>query len=237
MGEMGWFSGRAVDLHPLSDVEHARLLLELAGNPDTLYLMGTRHLREDRFQSALEIAEALSVLGYSHQELKARALKGLAESQFNANARNYYLTQLQELEGQVELIPEAHDQENTLRTCRCSDVFRALGYHYNPSADPFHLFAESILFIFQDIHSWVSLRFRHGVMHVEITDSREEMSDHDYHVDIAYSEFLNVIQHPFQILRATIQIRDHSCNTLGLVTTIKWFHAFSGLFDTPKMKG
>ena len=56
---MGWFSGKASDLHPMEEVAHSKAMLELAGGPENLSDKMEVALHEGNYQWALELAEVL----------------------------------------------------------------------------------------------------------------------------------------------------------------------------------
>ena len=56
---MGWFSGKASELHPMEGVAHSEAILELAGGPDKLAEKMEAALAGENHQWALELADVL----------------------------------------------------------------------------------------------------------------------------------------------------------------------------------
>ncbi|MFO1266760.1 MAG: alkyl/aryl-sulfatase [Rubrivivax sp.] len=97
-GTMGWFDGNPTTLQPLSPRAQAERFAALAGGKERLF----EHLQAatDDPQWALQLADLVIQLGRhadAARRIKAEALVKLAERQFNAPARNYYLTYAKEL--------------------------------------------------------------------------------------------------------------------------------------------
>jgi alkyl sulfatase BDS1-like metallo-beta-lactamase superfamily hydrolase len=102
-GEIGWFSGNATDLFPLSDQERAQRMVKLAGGVDKLLANVKSALDAVDYQWAAELADHVLAIDPSHEEagvMKARALEALGRQQISANARNYLLSSALELRRQ-----------------------------------------------------------------------------------------------------------------------------------------
>ena len=99
-GELGWFSGNATELFPLSDQERARRMVDLTGGMAQLLAGVERALDSADYQWAAELADHVLAIEPSHQAarmMKARALEALGRQQISANARNYFLSSAVEL--------------------------------------------------------------------------------------------------------------------------------------------
>lgn len=91
----GWFDGNPTNIFPLSARQRAERLAALAGGQEKILASALTALAQQDFQWALEQADYALALDQANRAamlLKARALRGLAERQVNATARNYYLT-------------------------------------------------------------------------------------------------------------------------------------------------
>ena len=99
-GELGWFSGNASELFPLSDQERAQRMVNLAGGVAQLLAACERALEAADYQWAAELADDVLAVEPSHQEartMKSRALEAQGRQQISANARNYFLSSALEL--------------------------------------------------------------------------------------------------------------------------------------------
>ena len=105
-GYLGWFSGDAADLHPVTGSERSQQFAKLAGGPDALAKAAQTALDEGDTRWAVELARELSRID-GQRELAAKVLeKGftqLGEQSRSANGRNYYLTQALEWGGEFEI--------------------------------------------------------------------------------------------------------------------------------------
>ncbi len=113
-GYLGWFTGNASDLSPLSDKQRAGHLLTLAGGGDRVLAAAQAALDNGDTRWALELADALIAAGNRQEEarrLRVAGLERLASEEISANGRAYYLTQARETEGFE--IP-AFDSKNAL---------------------------------------------------------------------------------------------------------------------------
>ncbi len=100
-GTLGWFSGDPADLRPVTGVEQSQLMADLAGGADALAKSARTALDS---QPAWTLTLATHLLRLDHaeaQELRAAALRKLAEGETASSVRNYYLTSAAEAEGFV----------------------------------------------------------------------------------------------------------------------------------------
>ncbi len=101
-GYLGWFDGNPSSLYPLSEGEEAQRIATLAGGSAVLMKQLKAANDKGDYQWACQLADYLLVLGADHREeaikQKIIALRGLADRQLNAPARNYYLSSAMELE-------------------------------------------------------------------------------------------------------------------------------------------
>lgn len=107
-GYLGWYDGNSSTLFPTPAAERSRRLVELAGGIDNVVSEAATVLATDP-QWAAELADlALAAASGplpAATELKATALRTLASDTANPNARNWYLTDALELEGQIAVAP------------------------------------------------------------------------------------------------------------------------------------
>jgi alkyl sulfatase BDS1-like metallo-beta-lactamase superfamily hydrolase len=105
-GYLGWFGGNATDLFPLSPDEQARRFVDLAGSEQRLIEHAQQAVAEKDYQWALELCDHLLRINPESEtvrQLKAAALRSLGSRQIAATARNYYLTQAQEVEKKLHI--------------------------------------------------------------------------------------------------------------------------------------
>lgn len=105
-GYLGWFDGDAATLEPVSPDERAAGIASLAGGAEGLLRAAGEALDQERYQWAAELATHLIRLdpgSAAAKRIKTDALRAMGRRHINANARNYYLTQALELEGEVEI--------------------------------------------------------------------------------------------------------------------------------------
>ena len=56
---MGWFSGKASELHPMERIEQSKALVDLAGGADKMEEKMQEAYEKEKFQWSLKLAEAL----------------------------------------------------------------------------------------------------------------------------------------------------------------------------------
>lgn len=67
---MGWYSGKASELHPLPYKEEAALLVDLAGGPDKMFEKLKQAYEADKFQWAIQLSDNLLEVGKYEREAK-----------------------------------------------------------------------------------------------------------------------------------------------------------------------
>jgi alkyl sulfatase BDS1-like metallo-beta-lactamase superfamily hydrolase len=165
-GYLGWFDGDAARLQPASPSERAARMASLAGGSEALLRAAREALQREENAWAAELATHLLVLDPKSSEakqVKADALRALARRELNANARNYYLTQALELEGEVEIRDETKP-ENALSFVSTVPIGRFVAAMpanllYEKSADK-----EIVVgFRFPDVDESYGIEIRRGV--------------------------------------------------------------------------
>ena len=169
-GYLGWFSGNAAELHPLSRPERAKRLALLASNGTPLLKATQNALDAKDFQWAAELADNLILVNDDVMQaklLKAKALKALAETQISANGRNYYLTRSYELDGSLTIPPidTSKNPRKILHSFPMENIMASL---------PVNLRAEDALdkdlivgFNFPDIKEHYFIHLRRGIAEVQ----------------------------------------------------------------------
>ena len=99
-GTVGWFDGNPTNLFPLTPIQEAERIANLAGGPEALATQMDVALEDADYQWALQLADRVALLNGFHgraKMVKRSALLALAEEQLNATARNYYISVAKEL--------------------------------------------------------------------------------------------------------------------------------------------
>jgi len=103
---LGWYTGKSRDLFPISLNEEAQEMAELAGGVEQLAAKAQKALDEGKLKWALILADDVLVLNPDHtgaRAVKNSAMISLAEETYNAQTRNYILSEYLEETGQVSI--------------------------------------------------------------------------------------------------------------------------------------
>lgn len=101
-GTLGWFSGDAAELRPVTLQREAELVAELAGGAEALAQSAQAALDRGEDAWALTLATHLVRLDWQGgSALKAQALRALAAQETSSSGRHYFLTSAAEAEGFV----------------------------------------------------------------------------------------------------------------------------------------
>ena len=102
VGLLGWFDGNPATLNPWEPKLKAQRIAALAKGTRNLTAQMEESLQQGDYQWALELADHLKWLEGGDlqraREVKIEALRGLANREYNAPNRNYYLSYANELE-------------------------------------------------------------------------------------------------------------------------------------------
>ncbi|HPT37477.1 MAG TPA: alkyl sulfatase dimerization domain-containing protein [Methanothrix sp.] len=104
----GYFTGKCRDLYMHSPQDEAEMAAELAGGVDKLADKARQALDEGKAEWALELADDVLILDARNaaaRETKNQSLITLAEKTFNAQERNYLLSEYLVETGQVKMQP------------------------------------------------------------------------------------------------------------------------------------
>jgi alkyl sulfatase BDS1-like metallo-beta-lactamase superfamily hydrolase len=164
-GYLGWFDGDAATMQPVSPDERAARMASLAGGVEGLERAAGKALDDGRPAWAAELATYWIRVADSGaaRQAKADALRALAGRELNSNARNYYLTQALELEGDIEIVDETKP-ENALSFVSTVPIGRFIAAMpanllYEKSADK-----EMVVgFKFPDVDEEYGIEIRRGV--------------------------------------------------------------------------
>ena len=104
-GMVGWFGNDTVELHRPAPAEQATRIVALAGGAERVADAARAALAGREFAWAAQLATWLLQAGHAsaeHQQLKADALRAMAQVTTAANTRSWLLTQARELEGKAD---------------------------------------------------------------------------------------------------------------------------------------
>jgi alkyl sulfatase BDS1-like metallo-beta-lactamase superfamily hydrolase len=166
-GYLGWFSGNATDLFPLSPRERARRITDMAGGEEALLEKARDAVLNNDFQWALELTDQLILINPELEEarrLKETSLVRLAEMQTAATARNYYLTQSLEVTKQLTIGKSETRFPDIVQSIPLEAIFRAMAVKLDAekSAD-----VDTIAgFRFPDTGETFTLHVRRGILEV-----------------------------------------------------------------------
>lgn len=168
-GYLGFFSGEAADLEPLSPDMKSAEMVELAGGTDAMRQKAATAYDAGKHQWALELATHLLRLNSQDDEARSiryQALLRLGEQQKSANGRHYYLTQALETSGAATLptlTPNRVSPQQAAAT-PISTFFEILSCSVDP--DKCLDLELSIRFDFTDLAQGYTVYIRRGVAEV-----------------------------------------------------------------------
>jgi alkyl sulfatase BDS1-like metallo-beta-lactamase superfamily hydrolase len=171
-GYIGWFGGNPSELFPLSPMARAERMAELAGGKAALLDKARKAEHGGRHQWALELTDCLLRLDPDSREalrVRISALRSLARRQNNANARNYYLTSVLELEGKAEF-GRAKVGPKTVHRIPLAAIFKSMAVKLDPEKS-----AETdtvVTFRFPDTGEAYTIHVRRGVAEVSSRPAR-----------------------------------------------------------------
>ena len=219
-GYLGWFGGNATDLFPLSLKERARRFADLAGGEQNLLKAARRAVDSQDYQWSLELADQLLQLEPDSEEarhLKGAALKALGGQQIAATARNYYLTQALEVEGQLHIGMMKIPDKRLVQKLQVVDIFNAMAVKLDPGKS---IDVDTIAgFRFPDTGEAFTVHVRRGV--AEIRPQFPESPDISLTVDAAvWKEVVTGFRNPAVALVKDV---DKEGGILDIITFLNLF--------------
>ncbi|XP_064611515.1 linear primary-alkylsulfatase-like [Liolophura sinensis] len=166
-GYLGWFSGDATDLSPLTRRGKAQRLVSLGGGVENVLVQARKALDDSDWQWALELASSVIALAPSNRrarELKLEALKKAAAEQISACARNYYLTSALEEARQVHVKPNMKKINEVIRQSSLEQLFLAMSRRLK--AEDCSDQNTQASFTFTDTNVSFCVHLRHGIADV-----------------------------------------------------------------------
>ena len=131
---MGWFSGRAYDLNPLTYKEESEeflkiILLGEQKKPLHILKIAEEALDKDKAKWAIRLCDILletETLVEEAKVVKARCLEYMAEEQTSFGGINWYLTSVMELKGELEIKPTPKQIKERIYAMSLLDLFQML---------------------------------------------------------------------------------------------------------------
>jgi len=178
-GYLGWFSGRAADLHPLPKREESRLYLDLIGSTDRVLTKAEEALKENKHQWAMQLADLiLDAANQSQQdidrakEVKSEALHVLAFREISSGGMNWYLTEELVSRG-LQIKPPKGGLAERVKQCSIQSLFNMLSVMLDVTASEDAVL--STLFNFTDTGVQILVQIRRGVC--VIIEDAEDIAD------------------------------------------------------------
>ena len=175
-GYLGWFSGAAEDLLPLSKPEQAKRWQQALAQQTSLAEQAQQALDTEDYSWALQLAGLLLATDTGDRQaldIKAAALHALGEASSNAPARNYLITQALEAEGSLRI-------EQPLASEIPPEVVQSFPIDSIMHSMPAKLKAEECLelelsvgFTFTDLNQSYRVMIRRGVAEVRAVEASE----------------------------------------------------------------
>lgn len=221
---MGWFSGKASELHPLEPLEHSQHLLSLAGGPNDMLDKAQEAFEKEHYQWALELSDAL-IDTEKHlkaaRKLKVDSLRQLAEGEVSACGRNWYYTAALITEG-LELKPSTQQRKKRIHNGSMYDLFLMLTVMLD--SEKTVDIEETAHFYFKDTDEHIILKIRRGV--AELLTDPEQAGKVDLKVTTSNKVWRNIMSKDRSAAAASL-VRE-----IVVVPTIRKLGTFMAYFDT-----
>jgi alkyl sulfatase BDS1-like metallo-beta-lactamase superfamily hydrolase len=136
-GHLGWFDGDPATIEPLTARQRAELFASLAGGEEELLEFARTQLEEGEPQAALELTSLLAQLDVAQradEKLRTQALRSLAAREANPNARNWYLSEVAEIEKGEIARTHSRPSPEFIERLPLEKVLRILATHLDPVA-------------------------------------------------------------------------------------------------------
>ena len=167
-GNLGWFDGNPTTLFPLSPLEHAKQMANLAGGETKLQNQAETAFNDKQYQWVLELTDHLLRLNLKNKKainLRVKSLIALGENQSNPNARHYYLTCAAELGQGLSIQQQGKATSEMVHSLPMKGFFDSLAVNLDAekSADMNLI----VGFIFPDSGENYTVHVRRGVAEIQ----------------------------------------------------------------------
>lgn len=227
-GYLGWFEGNSSTLFPIASATRAQRLLALAGGADAVLAEAEAQLPADP-QWAAELADLVRAASPDSvpvaAELKARALRMLAEVTPNPNARNWYLTDALELEQRITTGPSPISAERVAfaQGFPIAGVLRSMAVNLDPERSAG--VNERVVLVFPDQGVQYAVHVRHQVAVIDALPSVPE--DEGVVVTVPATEWLALMTgqrgFPLALADGTVQVSGGMADTAKLLRFLALF--------------
>ncbi len=227
-GYLGWFEGNSSALFPTASATRAQRLLALAGGADAVLAEAEAQLPADP-QWAAELADLVRAASPDSvpvaAELKARALRMLAEVTPNPNARNWYLTEALELEQRITTGPSPISAERVAfaQGFPIAGVLRSMAVNLDPERSAG--VNERVVLVFPDQGVQYAVHVRHQVAVIDALPSVAE--DESVVVTVPATEWLALMAgqrgFPLALADGTLQVSGGMADTAKLLRFLALF--------------
>lgn len=227
-GYLGWFEGNSSTLFPIASATRAQRLLALAGGADAVLAEAEAQLPADP-QWAAELADLVRAASPDSvpvaAELKARALRMLAEVTPNPNARNWYLTDALELEQRITIGPSPISAERVAfaQGFPIAGVLRSMAVNLDPERSAG--VNERVVLVFPDQGVQYAVHVRHQVAVIDALPSVPE--DESVVVTVPATEWLALMTgqrgFPLALADGTVQVSGGMADTAKLLRFLALF--------------
>lgn len=227
-GYLGWFEGNSSTLFPIASATRAQRLLALAGGADAVLAEAEAQLPADP-QWAAELADLVRAASPDSvpvaAELKARALRMLAEVTPNPNARNWYLTDALELEQRITTGPSPISAERVAfaQGFPIAGVLRSMAVNLDPERSAG--VNERVVLVFPDQGVQYAVHVRHQVSVIDALPSVPE--DESVVVTVPATEWLALMTgqrgFPLALADGTVQVSGGMADTAKLLRFLALF--------------
>lgn len=224
-GNLGWFDGDSAKLQPLTRLKQAELIARLAGGEAELMKHAEEALKNNEYQTALQLTGHLVRLKPNNQQAKdirVKALISLGEREANPNARHYYLTEALEIRDGFLARETGRPTPKLLHDFPPKGYFESLAVNLDPeaSADVNKIVGMK----FPDINQGYTIHVRHGVAEIR-PRSPEEIDGMELDIKIiadskAWKEMLGKIRNPLITLAS---FEYEKGNTLAFASFLRMF--------------
>ncbi|MBE9540062.1 MAG: MBL fold metallo-hydrolase [Proteobacteria bacterium] len=237
-GYLGWFDGNSTTLFPTAKKQRALRLVALSGGAESVLAAAQESLEAGDPQWAAELADLLlqAEAGTSTpaKQLKAQALRKLASTTPNPNARNWYLTDALALEGKItidvsgvnaQVTPE---QAEFVKSFPIEGILNSMAVNLNPVASAG--VDQSVVFEFpdQDKRFQIHVRNQVAVVH-KLARGTERAVDGEIVVSVDASDWVDLVTgqkgFPLALANGTISVEGGLSDTGELLSFLQLFRA------------
>jgi alkyl sulfatase BDS1-like metallo-beta-lactamase superfamily hydrolase len=177
-GYLGWFSGNATELFPLSLKARAGKMADLAGGTAALRERARESFDRGEFQWCLELTDHLLSLDRGDDaamKLRSACLRRLGLECDTATARNYYLASSGEAAGAIVIADRKNTERDVVRAIPLEAIFRGMAVKLDPEKS--RDVSRAVAFNFPDCGEAWTVTVHRGVARISNgADSRAAIS-------------------------------------------------------------